>query len=64
MINKEIINQCTEIEKQRYHMFEEKHQACETEVKILTMQTGFGLVIQVRCPKCGETIDITDYNSF
>lgn len=43
----------------------EHYENCETGMmsfKYTIIPTGIGNVVEIRCPKCGEILDLTDYN--
>ena len=46
----------------RFKEFKHSHyKSCETsDVLVLLSPTGIGTVIKLKCPKCGEEVDITD----
>ena len=43
----------------------EHYENCETGMisfKYTIIPTGIGNVVEIRCPKCGEILDLTDYD--
>ncbi|MCI7040517.1 MAG: hypothetical protein MR985_06065 [Mollicutes bacterium] len=43
----------------------EHYENCETgkvSFKYTIIPTGIGNVVEIRCPKCGEILDLTDYD--
>ena len=43
----------------------EHYENCETGMisfKYIIIPTGIGNVVEIRCPKCGEILDLTDYD--
>lgn len=53
---------CIGKEKEMYNEFKTKHyKSCGTSNTIIELTpTGIGTVIRVKCPICGEEVDITD----
>lgn len=47
------------------HFQKEHYENCETgkvSFKYTIIPTGIGNVVEIRCPKCGEILDLTDYD--
>ena len=47
------------------HFQKEHYENCETGMisfKYTIIPTGIGNVVEIRCPKCGEILDLTDYD--
>ena len=43
----------------------EHYENCETgraSFKYIITPTGIGNVVEIKCPKCGEILDLTDYD--
>ena len=55
---------CVGNEKEMYNEFKTKHyKSCGTSNTIIELTpTGIGTAIKVKCPICGEEVDITDTN--
>lgn len=53
----------TPTESYLYKKFEEKHkEKCNNDVELIFTETALGIIVEVACKKCGERIDITDYD--
>ena len=45
-----------------YRQFESEHKTrCDSDIELIITKTNIGFVVEVACKKCGERIDITDY---
>lgn len=53
-------------QKENARRFQKEHyENCETGMmsfKYTIIPTGIGNVVEIRCPKCGEILDLTDYD--
>ena len=53
-------------QKENARCFQKEHyENCETGMmsfKYTIIPTGIGNVVEIRCPKCGEILDLTDYD--
>lgn len=46
-----------------YRQFESEHKIhCDSDVELIVTKTTIGIIVEVACKKCGERIDITDYD--
>ena len=53
----------TREEKRKIEEFQNKHyKKCKGHYKFILTPTGLGIVIEIKCEKCGETLDVTDYD--
>ena len=54
-----------EEEEFKYNEFSKGHyDSCKGNVKIIITHTGIGSAIEVMCPKCGTTENITNYDNW
>ena len=53
-------------EMSQFREFKHSHyKSCGTsDVWVLLSPTGIGTIIKLKCPKCGEEVDITDIDSW
>jgi len=57
-----IIKLTTE-ETAKFKQFQKKHfKKCNSVVKLVISQSGIGQVVEVVCPMCNKTKNITDYS--
>ena len=53
-------------QRENARLFQKEHyENCETGMmsfKYTIIPTGIGNVVEIRCPKCGEILDLTDYD--
>lgn len=54
----------SECEYKDYMNFRKKHKECHKPITISFTPTGIGNGVYCKCEGCGETIDITDVNSW
>ena len=53
----------TREEKRKIEEFQNKHyKKCKGHYKFILTPTGLGTVIEIKCEKCSETLDVTDYD--
>lgn len=52
----------TPLEDYLYRQFESEHKNhCDSDVELIVTKTAIGIIVEVACKKCGERIEITDY---
>ena len=52
----------SELEEERWKEFDKYHQKeCQVTLETTFKNTGIAPLVKVRCTKCGEERDITDY---
>ena len=55
----------TIIEKVRVEKFQKEHdEKCESGISVIFTQTGIANAVEVRCNKCQQIIDISDYSTW
>ena len=53
----------TKEEKRKIEEFQNEHyKKCKGHYKFILTPIGVGTVIEIKCEKCGETLDVTDYD--
>ena len=53
----------TKEEKRKIEEFQNEHyKKCKGYYKFILTPTGLGTAIEIKCEKCGETLDVTDYD--